>query len=154
MHFDGTDNLCIGRWPLFSGTSLSMNVDPPNSHTRRPRPADFPALASLQLTSADLVTLASQGFVASERRGERRYHKLRFRRGRRQVVKYLGGPERACAVQAELDRLQAAWRRRRKLGALSRQAREMLREAKRQLEPSLAEQGYHFHGLAIRESRR
>jgi hypothetical protein len=131
-----------------------MEADPSNAHARCLWPEDFPALASLQLTSADLVTLARQGFVAGERRGERRYHKLRFRRGRRQVVKYLGGPERAHAVQAELDLLQAACRRRRKLAALSHQAREMLREAKRQLEPSLADQGYHFHGLAIRESRR
>jgi hypothetical protein len=30
----------------------------------------------------------------------------------------------------------------------------MLRDAKRRLEPILIEQGFHFHGLAIRESRR
>ena len=30
----------------------------------------------------------------------------------------------------------------------------MLRDAKHRLEPSLIEQGFHFHGLAIRESRR
>ena len=56
--------------------------------------AKFPALAKLNLTGADLDELARQGFLSVEHRRDRTYYKLRFRRGRRQVVRYVGGAAR------------------------------------------------------------
>ena len=78
----------------------------------------FPHLASLNLHAGDWAALARQGFVAAERRGDRYYFKLRFRRQAAQIVRYLGSAARANAVRAELEVLQADTRGQRELRAL------------------------------------
>lgn len=116
--------------------------------------AAYSALATLRLSATDLSALAVQGFVGTERRGNRTYFKLRFRRQRRQAVRYLGLDARfAAQVGAELLALQAHRRRRHELAALTKQARQQLRDAKRQLEPLLVARGFRFHGLAVRRPR-
>jgi hypothetical protein len=115
--------------------------------------AGLPGLAQLRLIPEDLQELASQGFVAPERRGERNYFKLRFRRGGHQVVRYVGGARAAAVVTEELAALQAGRRVRRELRVLNRAAREMLRESKSQLEPLLARRGFKIHGRAVRRCR-
>lgn len=113
----------------------------------------FPHLASLNLHAGDWAALAQHGFVSAERRGERYYFKLRFRRQAAQIVRYLGSAARANAVRAELDVLQAEKRTQRELRALGHELRHRLHAAKATLQPLLASQGFRFHGLAIRRSR-
>jgi hypothetical protein len=117
------------------------------------RAADFPALTKLRLHDADFAALARQGFVAVERRGEQTYFKLRFRRDGRQRVRYIGGPDQARAVEAELAVLQTDLRMRRRLAILCQLASQSMRNAKQNLEPLLEARGLHFHGRAIRQRR-
>jgi hypothetical protein len=116
-------------------------------------PARFPALAMLRLTDEDIAALGEQGFLAPERRQNQRFFKLRFRRGGRQVVRYVGGTEAAALVAEELKILQAARRARRELERFGRVTRQRLREAKIELEPLILESGFKFHGRAIRRPR-
>jgi hypothetical protein len=116
------------------------------------RVADFPALRALRLDDEDVDALARQGFLAVERRRERRYLKLRYRRGGRQQVRYVG-LEQAQAVQAELDVLQSDVRMRRRLAVLCRASAWRLRNAKNTLKPLFEQQGFRFHGDAIRKRR-
>ncbi len=118
------------------------------------RLADFPALASLRITDNDLEELSTQGFVCEERRGDRRYFKLRFRRNGKQVVRYVGNADRAAAVESELSELQYEATVMRDLKARAKIARRMLREAKMLIEPTLEANGFAFHGLAIRQPRK
>jgi hypothetical protein len=115
---------------------------------------DFPALASLGLTAEDLGGLARQGFLAAERRRDWPCWKLRFRRGGRQVVRYVGGTDKAALVAEELKELQAARTHQRELNRLGSVARHMLRDQKAKLEPLLLACGFKFHGRAIRRLRR
>lgn len=105
------------------------------------------------MTAADFEELANQGFVSKERRGSRTYFKLRFRCAGRQAVRYIGNADRAETVKAELELLQAESKLNRELKAKVKIANEMLREAKRLMEPVLTENGFVFHGLAIRRPR-
>ena len=117
--------------------------------------AGFPIIASLGLDETELAALSCQGFVSSERRGGRTYYKVRYRRNRRQCVKYLGrDPEKAAAVRHELAQLQADAHRWRRLSRLERETRRALRAAKRQLRPLLNGTGWEFHGLAAIRQRR
>jgi hypothetical protein len=116
-------------------------------------PYRFPALAKLRLTVGDIAALSEQGFLAPERRQDQRFFKLRFRRGSRQVVRYVGGTKAAALVAEELKTLQTARRMRRELEKLGRVARQQLREAKIALEPLLLGSGFKFHGRAIRRPR-
>lgn len=112
-------------------------------------------LAHLRLSPADLAALARQGFVTAERRGRRTYYKLRFRRGGRQQVRYLGSdPARAAAVERALDQLQQARRHELELPRLTAAARRTMRESKQTLAPLLEAEGLRFHGYAIRRPRR
>ena len=119
------------------------------------RIAEFPALAALRLTAGDLEALAVQGFVGEERRGNRTYYKLRFRRAGKQVVRYVGGADRAAIVKEELAHAPG-----RNKGHATTQSQEskiankMIREAKQTMEPVLKANGFVFHGLAIRRPRR
>jgi hypothetical protein len=115
--------------------------------------AEFPALAKLRLVDGDLDELADQGFLAQERRRDCAYYKLRFRRGGRQIVRYVGGANEAAVITEELKKLRAGCRLRRELRALDCSARQMLRDSKSQLEPLLVERGFRFHGRAIRQPR-
>jgi hypothetical protein len=118
------------------------------------RPPTTPGLLELGLSAENLGYLARQGFVARERRGERDYFKLRFRRGGRQVVRGLGtDPQLAAQIRNELQQLQADRRAELHLAKLDREARRRLRAAKQALQPHLESRGLHFHGLAIRRSR-
>lgn len=114
---------------------------------------EFPALAALRLTADDLQKLAGQGCVCAEKRGERTYYKLRFRRCGKQVVRYIGGAERATIVKQELAMLQAESKIMRELKARMKIANKALRVAKRMMEPVLQAHGFVFHGLAIRRPR-
>jgi len=129
-------------------TSTQGNTSRTDSHL-----ADFPALAQLRITAADLLGLASQGTVCQEIRHEATYFKLRFRRGRRQIVRYIGDAERASAVRIELERLQSETKCMRNLKRLAKIASRLLRESKQQLKPILEAHGLAFHGLAIRRPR-
>jgi hypothetical protein len=103
------------------------------------------------LTSDDLAALRRQGFVTAERRGNRTYFKLRFRRGRQQMVRYIGSdPDKAEAVQRELDHLQEERKTELELSRLTEKVKKMLRESKQVLAPLLAEEGFGFHGHQIR----
>jgi len=117
-----------------------------------PQLSDFPALASLNISLEQLSALARQGFVARDGRGSHRY-KLRFRINRRQVVRYIGGVNQAQEVKQELAALQAPAQLDRKLQRLRKIAAQQLRQGKQRLQPLLAKHGYHFHGLAIRQTR-
>lgn len=99
------------------------------------------------------MELASQGFVCEEWRGKRSYYKLRFRRGGKQVVRYIGRAERAAIVEKELTVIQAESKIVRKLMARVRLANKVLRDAKRTIEPVIQANGFVFHGLAIRRPR-
>ena len=131
------------------GQSTRSDEDP----TQDQRLAEFPALAALRLTAGDLDRLSDQGFVCAERRGDRTYFKLRFRRGTKQVVRYIGGPDRAAIVKQELAVLQAETKVMRELNARVEIAKRTLREAKRTMEPVLQAHGFVFHGMAIRRRR-
>jgi hypothetical protein len=112
--------------------------------------AEYPALARLRLTTEDLEELTRQGFLSKERRDSLHIHKLRFRRGARQVVRYIGDAVEATAVKAELDRLQSARHISRELAELNRAARRLLRDTKAQLEPLVIANGWKFHGRVVR----
>ena len=115
-----------------------------------------PILAQVGLTPAESTALKSQGFVSAETRGQRcTVYKLRFRIDGRQRVLYLGtNPLVADAVRAALRSLQKARRTRRNLRALIDQANRLLRESKSQLLADAKQEGYRFHGRALRRPRR
>lgn len=115
----------------------------------------FTALTRLRLDDEQLAALKCQGFVARERRGNGYYvYKLRFRQKGRQKVRYVGTDAAlADRVRRELQILQAAVQRRRRLRRFSREARSLLRTAKGRLSASLEPCGFAFHGLAIRRKR-
>ena len=79
--------------------------------------------------------------------------KLRFRRDRKQVVRYVGNAKSADAVRSELSALQAEVRVTRELKAIARIAGKMLRDAKTELKPILECHGFKFHGLSVRRAR-
>jgi hypothetical protein len=116
--------------------------------------AEYPAFAALGLSGADLLELATQGFVSAEQRDARTYHKLRFRRAGQQVVRYIGDADRAREVERDLAALQHATQTMRRLREVTQLARRELRDAKRVLAPLLTENGFAFHGFAIRRPRR
>jgi hypothetical protein len=97
--------------------------------------------------------MCRQGFVSQELvRNEPRY-KLRFRRpGGRQVVRYIRAAD-VEAVKADLAKLQTARRIERELRQTTRLGREVLRNAKKLLEPVVTELGLRFHGRVIRRPR-
>jgi hypothetical protein len=119
-----------------------------------PGAGDSPALAGLDLQPDDWAALTKQGFVVAEHRGEKVYHKLRFRRGTRQVVRCLADAEQAEAVQRELDDLQHETRALRQLRKLSQLARQKIRNSRDRLAPLVKANGWRWHGLAIRRPRR
>ena len=114
-----------------------------------------PALATLGLSPMELAALATQGFVCAEYQGNGHvYHKLRFRLGGRQRVRYLGKDrEFIDCVRKELDGLQKSTRLRHELGRLVLAGKHTVRVAKKQMEPLLRKAGFAFHGLTIRHSR-
>jgi len=114
-----------------------------------------PALASLGLTADELGALRRQGFVCREDRGRGRvYAKLRYRIHGRQHVRYLGKDEAFIhQVEQELAQLQAVIQLDRALGKLAREASRVLRSVKPKVESLLNENGYGFHGLAVRKPR-
>lgn len=97
--------------------------------------------------------LRQQGFVNSEKRGERAYYKLRFRCEGKQVVRYIGGADLAKKVESELAHLQQETKLIRILRSKTKIANRAIRAAKQQLEPILKANGLAFHGLAIRKPR-
>jgi hypothetical protein len=115
---------------------------------------EYPALTALRLNDADLGELSRQGFIAEEKRRDRTYYKLRFRRNHKQVVRYIGSAECAAVVRAELDVLQAETAILRKLNSIAKKAGQMLRDAKIQLGPLFEANGLAFHGLAVRRPRK
>lgn len=112
----------------------------------------YSALAKLGLTEAELQALATQGSVHPERRSPNRmYYKLWYRVNGRQKTRYLGtDADFADQVAAELMELQTERRMQKRLGQLTRSARQLLRTTKKQLEPQLEEAGFKFHGNEIR----
>ncbi len=114
---------------------------------------DFPVLASLGMDSELIAAIADQGFVSKDYRGDRTYHKLRYRRDGRQQVQYIGDAARARAVEAELKVLQHDLRLRRHISELARSVTSALRTAREQLEPLVESHGYYYHGHALRKHR-
>jgi hypothetical protein len=115
--------------------------------------ADFPILASLRLDGEDIAAIAEQGFISQDRRGDRIYHKLRFRRHGRQRVRYLGDAARAIAVEDELKVLQRQLQRRRRIAVLASSVTGALRTAREKLQPLVESHGYYYHGHALRKRR-
>jgi hypothetical protein len=151
---------------------MLQNGRKPNARSQPPRRDDSPrcasepvaappepyrgqALAQLRLTPGDFALLRRQGFVSCERRGARQVFKVRFRREGRQVVWRIGSdPAFAAEVRRELEALQVQRRRTREFRRLARLGRQALRDSKRVLAPVLAQDGFYFHGLAVRLRRR
>lgn len=122
--------------------------------THRPK-TWCPTLTSLGLDQEQIAALSHQGFVSSEQsnQGPVRF-KLRFRDGRRQVVRYIGTKnDFAEQVRRELDHLQKRVRSRRQRDKECREARRQIRSLKRRTAPILADIGCNFHGLSIRQTR-
>ena len=115
------------------------------------RLSDFTILCSMALDPEQLLALHRQGGLSRERRRGRTYHKLRFRVGGRQRVKYVPATKLA-AVATELVRLQSSTLRSRALMRRDREARRALRDAKAALVPRLTG-GLYFHGHTIRQRR-
>jgi hypothetical protein len=113
----------------------------------------YPALRRLGLDETGLGALARQGFVSVDRRNERCYHKLRFRRHGCQVIRYIGAEAEADIVRKELAALQAERRVHRALALLEKEARRLRRESRRQLTPLVAAAGLKFHGRDLRRPR-
>jgi len=86
--------------------------------------AMFPAIASLGLGQEHLAVLARQGSLQAEySRVGKLYHKLRFRVGAKQQVRYVGNnPAFVAQVRGELTRLQAKEKSRRHLQRLIEEA--------------------------------
>ncbi len=113
------------------------------------------SLEALGLTSEELGSLASQGFVSHESRGSNRcYFKLRFRHCGKQVVRSLGrDPATADEVRRELCELQAESAAKRELSRLHRESRRAMRRVKQSLAPLVHEFGLSYHGYSLRRRR-
>jgi len=92
-------------------------------------------LEQLRLTDEDLAALKRQGTVQIEHRDNRSIAKVRFRRGGKQMVRYIGGAEAGRQV------------------GLAKITRAALRGSKKVLAPYLEQIGYRYHGWAIRRWR-
>jgi hypothetical protein len=125
-----------------------------DGHLMHRRVANFPGLAGLRINDSDLAALAIQGHVTREQCRALEVFKLRFRRQRQQVVRYIGDRERARIIRDELDRLQFERRLQLELGRIAKQAAQMLRKGKRCLEPIMMTSGFRFHGHALRRTRK
>ncbi len=117
----------------------------------------FPTLRGLGLGDAELNALRSQGYLTQDDRGHGHagYWRLRFRVGDKVRTIYLGrdGNLVECA-QTELAALQREVRETRRITEVTWETKMALRIAKKRLEPALGALGFHFHGSAIRKSRR
>jgi hypothetical protein len=113
--------------------------------------AEYPELTRLRLATGDLDELRKQGFLSMERRGNLTVHKLRFRRGGRQVARSIGDAAKAAAVKTELDSLQSRRQICREVATFDRAARRLLRDMKTQLEPLVIAYGWKFHGRVVRQ---
>jgi len=78
---------------------------------------------------------------------------LRYRKDRKQKVKYIGNAERAVAIKNELVLLQAESLQAREISKIAKTASLMLRNAKSILKPLIESNGFFFHGLSIRRRR-
>ena len=106
----------------------------------------------LGLTAEELAALKAQGFVSYESRRGQVFFKLRFRINGKQRVCYLGKDLAVVEqVQEWLAELQAIRKTEIEVGRLVREAGQKLRNCKEELSPLLAEAGYRFHGLSIRQ---
>ncbi len=114
-----------------------------------------PHINKLDLTAEEMAALRRQGFVSRERRRGRVFFKLRFRMPTgMQCVRYLGAdPAVAEEVQTELLEVQRARHLHLQLGKLAKEAGQRLKSGKAAIAPMLAEAGYHFHGLSVRQKR-
>jgi hypothetical protein len=112
------------------------------------------SLASLAgfVDREDLASLAVQGFISAETRASGQVtYKLRWRRGGRQRVHYLGSdPAVAARVAAAVAALQQPIQTARELNRLFAATRRALREVKATLTPLMAANGYRFHGFTAR----
>jgi hypothetical protein len=113
------------------------------------------AFEGLRLSSDDLRILARPGFIARESRpGREAFYKLRWRRGKRQCVRYLGSdPTHIKKVRAVLDTLQRPHRTACQLMKLMKEARKHLHKVKEFMEPFAEERGCGYHGYHLRRPR-
>ena len=114
-----------------------------------------PAIATLGLSAEEIDALRHQGFVCRDVRGRgRSYGKLRFRFNGKQRVKYLGADEAFVRrVEQELLAMQGTSQLNRMLACLTREAKQMLQSVKPKVESALNDQGFVFHGRAVRKLR-
>jgi len=110
------------------GKDLSAAPSAAEATTQTGDATPTPLLDRLRLPPADLEALRHQGTVHIEHRGGKPIGKLRFHRGGKQVVRYLGGTEAARQVQEELLRSQALYRKSRQLRRLLAEARAVLKD--------------------------
>ena len=120
-----------------------------------PAEAGEDLLERIGLNDEEIAALRQKGTITQERRGrDTVIFKLRYRIAARQHVKYLGTNRRFVEqIRAELNDLQAAHRRHRRLRRLETQARTLLQDTKLRLEAPLKQAGLKFHGRAIRRPR-
>jgi hypothetical protein len=125
-----------------------------DQRTGTPLPShQFPELSQLRLNASEIESLALQGHVSVERRGEKTYSKLRFRDGGKQRVRYIGDSARADAVRNELVVLQQEVQLRRDVAKLARRVTCTLRDIRQRLQPLFEEEGFYYHGHALRKRR-
>ena len=112
-------------------------------------------LHTLGLNEDEIRTVRRQGFVSQDVRGPNQvYYKLRFRMAGRQHVRYIGRDAAlARLIALELRQSQQRIHQGRNLSRLLREAKLLLRTSKTRLDPQLAQQGFRFHGRAIRRLR-
>jgi hypothetical protein len=114
-----------------------------------------PALARLGFARTDIELLRTQGSIYVEHRpGRRPIYRMRFRRGQRQITRYLGADAAlADEARAEIAGLRLAHEEDRQLKRLGQQARMEFRRIKCDLVQPLECAGFHFHGHAVRKTR-
>lgn len=104
----------------------------------------------------EIEHLRRQGYVTREPRGRSsQVAKLRYRVNSAQRVKVLGSDERLIEqVVLELEALQVQRRRTLALRRACQEARVLMRSTKAKMAPLVGVVGMHFHGNAIRKSRK
>ncbi len=117
--------------------------------------APLALLGRLGLSATELATLATQGFVGRETRGDCTVYRLRYRVDGKVRTRYLGtDPALAEQVRRALVQMHEADTLSRALRQLARNIGDKLSGVKAELAPHLEQAGFHFHGQAIRRRRR
>ena len=136
-------------------TGGSVPLEEGGNHVQINMRPTLPDLAErLRLSDRDLDALQTQGTISAELRPNGPVHKLRFRVGGRQQVRYLGPDSPWVAtVREALAAWQIPVRFGRELARRVRDGRRRLRRVRSAQTPLLRLAGLHFHGTTLRRIR-